>query len=118
MIGSSLLRISPSSPTSPPTSEFSPLIASSRLLPTLTSIEVLPLPSPDVYRELDSKLDDEAEEILLSVTNGLAKLELLVVPECWRSEAVTELCEARGVKLVWSPERYVTSLLKGPVSVG
>lgn len=78
--------------------------SASTLPPTLTSIQVLPNPEPDLYRQLDPGLDDEAEGILLGVIRTLEKLESLIIPSCWRSEAVRELCEARGVKLVWTAE--------------
>lgn len=81
--------------------DFSPSDGAT-LPPHLTSVEVLPNPAPERYRRLDSALDVEAEAILLAVVNGLAKLESLVVPRCWRSFAVTELCESRWVALVWT----------------
>lgn len=77
----------------------------SALPPTLTSLKVLTNSQPAFHRaRIDRELDKEAEAILLATVNTLAKLESLVVPECWRSEAVTELCEASGVALVWSTD--------------
>ncbi|KAL8281397.1 hypothetical protein RQP46_006081 [Phenoliferia psychrophenolica] len=62
--------------------------------PSLTSLEVL----PD-----DRQIDEEkAESKLLELVQKLPVLRDLKVPTCWRSDAVEDACEAKGVDLRWT----------------
>lgn len=44
------------------------------------------------------------------MVSALTALASLIVPECWRSAAVTDLCGERGFALVWSAKGAALSL--------
>ncbi|KAL8279680.1 hypothetical protein RQP46_007993 [Phenoliferia psychrophenolica] len=46
------------------------------------------------------------EDRILSHISNLAALKELEVPDCWRSDAIEEACEAKGVELSWMPKCY------------
>ncbi|KAL8281450.1 hypothetical protein RQP46_006134 [Phenoliferia psychrophenolica] len=65
---------------------------------TLTSLQVL----PDVNPQQSPISDENAELKLCEIVEKLAALRELKVPECWRSDAVEDACEAKGVDLWWT----------------
>ncbi|KAL8281433.1 hypothetical protein RQP46_006117 [Phenoliferia psychrophenolica] len=66
--------------------------------PSLASLEVL----PDAESEVNQLSHVEAESKVLDLVQQLPVLRNLKVPACWRSDAVDDACEARGVDLRWT----------------
>ncbi|KAL8279517.1 hypothetical protein RQP46_008079 [Phenoliferia psychrophenolica] len=65
--------------------------------PSLVSVHVLEGDPDEASYTLD-----RAEISLLEVIKNLPALRSLKVPACWRSEAVEEACEAKGIELRWT----------------
>ncbi|KAL8276703.1 hypothetical protein RQP46_010882 [Phenoliferia psychrophenolica] len=66
--------------------------------PALTSLEVI----RDVKPEESLIGDKEALVMVLDIIYALPVLQELKVPACWRSDAVEDACEAKGVILTWT----------------
>ncbi|KAL8277083.1 hypothetical protein RQP46_010511 [Phenoliferia psychrophenolica] len=65
--------------------------------PDLTTVKILRDPA-----DYESELWTSPEHQILNLISNLWALKELEVPDCWRSDAVEEACEARGVVLTWS----------------
>ncbi|KAL8277085.1 hypothetical protein RQP46_010513 [Phenoliferia psychrophenolica] len=68
-----------------------------RFPPNLTTLKIL----RDVGKH-HSELYISPEDTILSLLTTLSALKELEIPDCWRSDAVEEACEAKGVALTWS----------------